>query len=61
MSELRQGFVRTHIETSGAEIVVNRGGSGPPLLLMHSNPFTHVKITVPVHLINNCKGDRQVN
>ena len=37
-----EGFERTRIKTSGAEIVTVHGGSGPPLLLMHGNPFTHV-------------------
>lgn len=37
-----EGFERTRIRTSGAEIVTVYGGKGPPLLLMHGNPFTHV-------------------
>src|SRR3981081_169335 len=37
-----EGFTRTEIKTSGARIVALVGGSGPPLLLMHGNPFTHV-------------------
>jgi haloacetate dehalogenase len=36
------GFTRTTIETGGARIVTVHGGRGPPLLLMHGNPFTHV-------------------
>ena len=36
------GFERTRIKTSGAEIVTVHGGKGPPLLLMHGNPFTHL-------------------
>jgi haloacetate dehalogenase len=36
------GFTRSDIETSGARIVTVVGGSGPPLLLMHGNPFTHL-------------------
>ena len=36
------GFTRTEIKTSGARIVTVTGGSGPPLLLMHGNPFTHL-------------------
>ncbi len=36
------GFVRREIQTSGARIVGVVGGNGPPLLLMHGNPFTHV-------------------
>jgi len=42
MSELLENFKHTRVKTSGAEIVVSTGGSGPPLLLMHGNPFTHV-------------------
>ena len=37
-----EGFTRTEIETSGARIVAVHGGKGPPLLLMHGNPFTHL-------------------
>src|SRR6266850_3554147 len=37
-----EGFTRTEIKTAGARIVALRGGSGPPLLLMHGNPFTHL-------------------
>lgn len=37
-----EGFVRTEIETSGARIHLRHGGSGPPLLLLHGNPLTHV-------------------
>src|SRR5258708_8564822 len=37
-----EGFTRTEIETSGARIVTVHGGNGPPLLLMHGNPFSHV-------------------
>lgn len=36
------GFTRTDIKTNGARIVTLTGGSGPPLLLMHGNPFTHM-------------------
>ena len=36
------GFTRSEIKTSGARIVTVAGGSGPPLLLMHGNPFTHL-------------------
>jgi haloacetate dehalogenase len=42
MSELLPGFKQARVETGGAEIVVSHGGSGPPLLLMHGNPFTRV-------------------
>ena len=41
---LLDGFTKTRIATSadGVEIVTAYAGSGPPLLLMHGNPFTHV-------------------
>lgn len=35
-------FKKTVIKTSGAEIVTVVGGNGPPLLLMHGNPFNHL-------------------
>jgi haloacetate dehalogenase len=38
---LFEGFTRAQVETSGARIVTVHGGSGPALLLMHGNPFTH--------------------
>jgi len=37
-----EGFTRSEIQTSGARIVTVTGGSGPPVLLMHGNPFTHL-------------------
>ncbi|HEX2654306.1 MAG TPA: alpha/beta hydrolase [Xanthobacteraceae bacterium] len=37
-----EGFTRTEIKTGGAKIVTVYGGNGPPVLLMHGNPFTHV-------------------
>ena len=37
-----EGFAHAQIETSGARINVRHGGSGPPLLLLHGNPLTHV-------------------
>jgi haloacetate dehalogenase len=37
-----EGFQRSEIKTSGARIVTVAGGSGPPVLLMHGNPFTHL-------------------
>jgi haloacetate dehalogenase len=36
------GFAKTEIKTSGARIVTVHGGKGPPLLLMHGNPFSHL-------------------
>src|SRR5215467_7307077 len=37
------GFESRKIQTSGATINVRRGGSGPPLLLIHGYPQTHVE------------------
>ena len=37
-----EGFARTEIKTSGARIVAVHGGKGPPLLLLHGNPFSHL-------------------
>src|SRR4029079_1583906 len=37
-----EGFTRTEIKTSGARILTVHGGHGPPLLLMHGHPFSHV-------------------
>lgn len=36
------GFTEMQIETSGAKIHLVRGGSGPPILLLHGYPQTHV-------------------
>ena len=36
------GFSQTQIEVPGARINLRHGGSGPPLLLLHGNPLTHV-------------------
>jgi haloacetate dehalogenase len=35
-------FSRSEIKTSAARIVTVHGGQGPPILLMHGNPFTHL-------------------
>ena len=40
--EIMPGFTLTDIETTGARIRLRHGGSGPPLLLLHGNPLTHV-------------------
>ena len=40
--DIMPGFTITDIETSGARIRLRHGGSGPPLLLLHGNPLTHV-------------------
>jgi haloacetate dehalogenase len=37
-----EGFDDTIIDTGETTIRVRRGGSGPPLLLLHGNPQTHV-------------------
>lgn len=37
-----EDFTRTEIRTRGARIFTAYGGKGPPLLLMHGNPFTHL-------------------
>jgi len=37
-----EGFENKRLETSGAEINLRLGGSGPPLLLLHGYPQTHV-------------------
>ncbi len=37
-----EGFALTTIDTGEAQIRVRHGGSGPPLLLLHGNPQTHV-------------------
>ena len=36
------GFEQRDIDTTGARIHLRVGGSGPPLLLLHGNPLTHV-------------------
>ena len=35
-------FTHRRIETSGAVINLRHGGSGPPVLLLHGHPQTHV-------------------
>ena len=37
-----EGFTRTEIATDGARIHLRHGGKGPPLLLLHGNPLSHV-------------------
>jgi haloacetate dehalogenase len=39
---LFDGFTLERIDTGEAEIRVRHGGSGPPLLLLHGHPQTHV-------------------
>jgi haloacetate dehalogenase len=42
MAEFFPGFEQRRIKTSGAEINLVTGGGGPPLLLLHGYPQTHV-------------------
>ena len=42
MADYFAGFARRRIATSGAEINVVTGGNGPPLLLLHGYPQTHL-------------------
>jgi haloacetate dehalogenase len=35
-------FTLEHVRVSGGTIRLRRGGSGPPLLMLHGNPQTHV-------------------
>ena len=37
-----EGFTVRDVRTSGATIRFREGGAGPPLLLLHGNPLTHV-------------------
>jgi haloacetate dehalogenase len=36
------GFTRSQVKTTGASINVLKGGSGPPLLLIHGAPQSHI-------------------
>src|SRR5215510_2110227 len=36
------GFKAMRVQTSGATINLVTGGEGPPLLLLHGAPFTHI-------------------
>ncbi|MBO1074248.1 alpha/beta fold hydrolase [Roseomonas marmotae] len=36
------GFMQRDLETSGARIRASMGGNGPPLLLLHGHPQTHL-------------------
>jgi haloacetate dehalogenase len=42
MTDFFPGFQRRRIATSGAEINLVTGGSGPPLLLLHGYPQSHL-------------------
>ena len=37
-----EGFATSRVDAGGVEIHVRRGGKGPPLLLLHGYPETHV-------------------
>ena len=39
-----EGFTQTQIQTSDPQVKINLryGGKGPPILLIHGNPLTHV-------------------
>jgi haloacetate dehalogenase len=42
VTHMFEGFTRAQIDTSSARIALRHGGDGPPLLLLHGNPLTHV-------------------
>ena len=42
VAKLFPGFQHLELKTSGAVIRLRHGGSGPPLLLLHGNPESHV-------------------
>jgi len=42
LADLFPGFAERRIKTDGAEIFLRTGGAGPPLLLLHGYPQTHV-------------------
>jgi haloacetate dehalogenase len=37
-----EGFTQTSIDVAGVRIHLRHAGSGPPLLVLHGNPLTHV-------------------
>src|SRR3989442_10671304 len=41
-SGLFPGFQAKWVRTNGADIFLRHGGTGPPLLLLHGNPQSHV-------------------
>src|SRR5260370_36893474 len=42
MADFFPGFEQRRVATAGAEINLVTGGSGPPLVLLHGYPQTHV-------------------
>ena len=42
LPDLFPGFAQRRFKTEGAEIFARTGGAGPPLLLLHGYPQTHV-------------------
>ena len=41
LPELFPGLATRRVRTTGAEIHVRHGGSGPPVILIHGYPQTH--------------------
>ncbi len=41
-ADLLPGFSHRFVETSGTRLHVATGGSGPPVLLLHGHPQTHL-------------------
>lgn len=39
---MMEGFKKETLHVNGVDIILRHGGEGPPLLLMHGNPFTHL-------------------
>src|SRR6516225_7172038 len=42
IATMMEGFTKETLHVNSVDIVLRHGGSGPPLLLMHGNPFTHL-------------------
>jgi haloacetate dehalogenase len=42
MSKFLPGFTVSKVKTSGTTIHVVKGGQGPPLLLLHGAPMSHI-------------------
>src|SRR5262249_8568844 len=41
-THMGEALPRTETKPAGARLVRAHGGGGPPVLLMHGNPFTHL-------------------